>query len=117
MCMRTSCPTSSPVAGAPVPELLGALLKVADPGRILSRDGGRNVGQQNKGVPGVSTSGGLNPLYQSVPALDATGAQTPISEPPPSARKEPTAARAEVSRVRADVRVAPRRGAVWHLRV
>ena len=29
--------------------------------------GGRNVGQQNKGVPGVSTSGGLNPLYQSVP--------------------------------------------------
>jgi len=29
--------------------------------------GGRNVGQQNKGVLGVSTSGGLNPLYQSCP--------------------------------------------------
>jgi hypothetical protein len=28
--------------------------------------GGRNVGQQTKGVPGVSTSGGLNPLYPSV---------------------------------------------------
>src|SRR6266850_8470160 len=59
MCMRTSCPTSSPVADAPVPELLGALLKVAGPGRILSWDGGRNVGQQNKGVPGVITNGGL----------------------------------------------------------
>ena len=42
-----------------------------------------------------------------MPALDATGAQTPISEPPPSTRKEPTAARAEVSQVRADVRSLP----------
>ena len=31
--------------------------------------GGRNVGQQTKGRLGVSTSCGLNPLYQSVPAL------------------------------------------------
>jgi hypothetical protein len=38
-------------------------------------------------------------------------------QPPPSARKEPTAARAEVSRVRADVRAAQRPGIVWHLRV
>src|SRR6266404_7782046 len=46
MCMRTSCPTSSPVAGAPVPELLGALLKVADPGRILLEMGGVTSGNR-----------------------------------------------------------------------
>src|SRR6266403_5300554 len=59
MCMRTSCPTSSPVADAPVPELLGALLKWLVPAGSFLEMGGRNVGQQNKGVPGVITNGGL----------------------------------------------------------
>jgi len=59
------------------PELLGALLKVAVPAGSFLR-WGRNVGQQNKAYWVITNA--ASSANQSVPALDATGAQTPISE-------------------------------------
>jgi len=52
--MRTSCPTSSPVADAPVPELLGALLKVAGPAGSFLEMGGVTSGNRTKAYLGAA---------------------------------------------------------------